>query len=239
MDRAAGDVPFVGSVLLAARLPGARLGGWPPLPAACRRQRRLAVLAAAVRLQVLDLQGAHATRRQTARDPRSTRGRNPSCRREWTHLRRALSPPGAGAPAAVRAAPVPYEPAVRLAADHGLTVNAGVIARGDEARAGATAHELDRQLEAGAARPRLDLRRRRRQAGRPRAGRQGRATCRPIDDGVHARDDAPSGDQARAAIAWSWVVGGDGRRAGGDESSVSFQGVVTTSASAEPRLAAR
>jgi hypothetical protein len=140
----------------------------------------LAVVAAAVGLQVFDLQDAYATRRQTARDPSFQQWPQPFVSREWTavgayrHLV-LLPPPQCGV------SPVPYEAAVRLAADHGLTVNAGVIARGDDGARRRYCQELDLQLKQG----RLDTGTiyvagdaRREALGR---ASRGHATCRLID----------------------------------------------------------
>ena len=91
----------------------------------------LAVVAAAVGLQLFDLQDAHAARRRTARDPGFQQWPQPFVSEDWAtiavyrHLV-LVPPPQCGA------APVAYEAAVRFAADHGMTVNAGVIARGDD-----------------------------------------------------------------------------------------------------------
>jgi hypothetical protein len=89
-----------------------------------------AVLIAAIGLQVYDLQDAYAARRATARDPGFQQWTQPFRSPEWDTIGLArhlvlVPPPQCGA------ALVPYEAAVRLAADHGMSVNAGVIARGD------------------------------------------------------------------------------------------------------------
>jgi hypothetical protein len=140
----------------------------------------LAVVTAAVGLQAYDLKDAHATRRQTARDPSFQQWPQPFVSREWStvgayrHLV-LLPPPQCGA------SPVPYEAAVRLAADHGLTLNAGIIARGDDGARRQYCRELDLQLkaarlDAGTVYVAGDARR----DALEQAG-QGRATCRLID----------------------------------------------------------
>ena len=97
------------------------------LPAAASRL----VLATAVIVQLVDLHGAHEARRRVARDPtfhswerRFTSERWNAIAPEYRHVE-LVPPPQCGE------APIPYEPAVRLAATYGLTVNAGVIARRD------------------------------------------------------------------------------------------------------------
>jgi hypothetical protein len=140
----------------------------------------LAVVAGAVALQVFDLQDAYASRRQTARDPSFQHWPKPFVSLEWAgvaayrHLV-LLPPPQCGT------SPVPYEAAVRLAADHGLSVNAGVIARGDDGARRQYCHDLDQQLKAG----RLDTStvyvagEARRDALEQAS--QGQAVCRPLD----------------------------------------------------------
>ena len=83
-------------------------------------------------VQAVDLQDATPHRRATARDPAF---------HEWT--RPFVSPAGSTIaphyahlvlvpPPQCGASPVPYRAGGAFAADHGLTVNAGVIARGDD-----------------------------------------------------------------------------------------------------------
>ncbi|MEP7119101.1 MAG: DUF6311 domain-containing protein, partial [Acidobacteriota bacterium] len=90
----------------------------------------IAAMGAAVIVQAVDLHAIHEDRRRVARDPGFYAWTNPFVSARWAaiaphyaHLV-LVPPPQCGA------APAPYEPAVRLAALHGLTVNAGVIARG-------------------------------------------------------------------------------------------------------------
>lgn len=108
----------------------------------------LAVLGGAVVLQVVDLGDAHALRRGVARDPAFHAWTNPFADARWNavaphyaHLV-LVPPPQCGAP------PVPYEGAIGLTARHGLTINAGVVARRDAgARAGYCA-ALDAAIDA-------------------------------------------------------------------------------------------
>jgi Family of unknown function (DUF6311) len=91
------------------------------------------LLAGAVVLQLVDLREAHAFRRRVARDPAFHAWTNPFDDARWAAVAPAYAklvlvpPPQCGTP------PVPYEPAMALTARHGLTLNAGVVARRDEA----------------------------------------------------------------------------------------------------------
>jgi hypothetical protein len=106
------------------------------------------VLTAAIALQFADLHDAHASRRATARDPAFQQWTQPFRSPEWDtvgvsrHLV-LVPPPQCGV------SPVPYEAAVRLAADHGMTVNAGVIARGDVGARQRYCAALDAGVRAG------------------------------------------------------------------------------------------
>jgi hypothetical protein len=90
-----------------------------------------AVLAAVLALQVADLRDAYRFRYDAARDPAFHARDQRLATARWTtiapHYRHIelVPAPHCGEP------PLPYEPAMRLAADHALTVNAGVIARRD------------------------------------------------------------------------------------------------------------
>ena len=95
-------------------------------------RRATAVLALAVVVQAVDLHGAHRLRHDAARDPAFHTWLNPFDDPRWqviapayTHLA-LLPPPQCGV------SPVPYEAAIGLTAGHGLTINAGVVARRDE-----------------------------------------------------------------------------------------------------------
>jgi hypothetical protein len=106
------------------------------------------VLTAAVIVQLVDLHGAHQARRGVARDPafhtadrRFTSGRWSAIAPRYRHVE-LVPPPQCGE------APIPYEPAVRLAATYGLTVNAGVIARRDLAAQRRYCREADAEIDA-------------------------------------------------------------------------------------------
>ncbi|MGE4085412.1 MAG: DUF6311 domain-containing protein, partial [Vicinamibacterales bacterium] len=91
----------------------------------------LAVLGIALAVQLADLHDAHLVRWRAARDPvfhdwprLFASARWAAIAPRYRHVELVPAPQ-------CGAAPIPYEPAVRLAAEHGLTVNAGVIARRD------------------------------------------------------------------------------------------------------------
>jgi hypothetical protein len=107
------------------------------------------VLVSVVTLQALDLHGAHEERRRTARDPAfyewSHTMRSPAWSRilpHYAHL--VLYPPPQCGPS-----PVPYEPAALLAGRHGLTLNAGVVARPDAAARLRYCHGLGDAVKGG------------------------------------------------------------------------------------------
>ncbi|MEZ5289482.1 MAG: DUF6311 domain-containing protein [Vicinamibacterales bacterium] len=113
----------------------------PPRPA-------VAVLAGAVALQFADLHAAHVQRHDSARDPafhdwtrRFTSDRWNAIAPEYADLV-LVPPPQCGA------SPIPYEPAVRLAATYGLTVNAGVVARADTAARARYCADADADIDA-------------------------------------------------------------------------------------------
>ena len=91
----------------------------------------LAALGLALVVQFVDLNAAHQLRRRAARDPTFHAWPQLFAPPRWEtiarHYRRVelVPAPQCGV------SPIPYEPAVRLAAVHVLTVNAGVIARRD------------------------------------------------------------------------------------------------------------
>jgi len=108
----------------------------------------LAVLAGAVALQLVDLHGAHALRRQVARDPSFHAWTNPFVDARWhdiapTYAHLVLVPPPQ-----CGVSPVPYEGAIGLTAAHGLTINAGVVARRDEGARAAYCAALDAEVDA-------------------------------------------------------------------------------------------
>lgn len=106
------------------------------------------VLAGAVVLQLADLSAAHASRRAVVRDPAFHAWDDPFADERWhivaphyAHLV-LVPPPQCGE------APAPYEPAMHLAARHGLTVNAGIVSRQDEAARVAYCTALDADVRA-------------------------------------------------------------------------------------------
>lgn len=107
----------------------------------------IGVVATAVGLQLFDLQDTHAARRATARDPAFQQWTRAFVSAAWAdvtlHRHLALVPPPQ-----CGAAPVAYEAAVRFAADHGMTVNAGVIARGDDGAKRRYCAQLDADVRA-------------------------------------------------------------------------------------------
>jgi hypothetical protein len=109
----------------------------------------LTMLLTFVTLQALDLHGAHEERRRSARSPAFYAWDNPMVSPVWS---RALPeydhlvlypPPQCGA------SPMAYEPAAYQAGLHGLTLNAGGVARPDDAARLRYCHELGDQLTAG------------------------------------------------------------------------------------------
>jgi hypothetical protein len=107
------------------------------------------VLGLAVAVQLVDLHGAHRFRHDAARDPAFFSWPRLFASPRWTaiaagyrHLE-LVPPPQCGE------APIPYEPAVRLAATHGLTVNAGVVARADMAARRRYCADADAAIDAG------------------------------------------------------------------------------------------
>ncbi len=131
--------------------PLAYLGlAWAAATVATRLSRpaAIAALSLAVVAQAADLRAIHENRRATARSDAFYTWANPFASPRWAaiatgyaHL--VLVPPPQCGPS-----PQPYEPAVRLAARHGLTLNAGVIARGDVAAQRRYCAELDARIDA-------------------------------------------------------------------------------------------
>ena len=106
---------------------------WAVATVATRLSRPVAIAAMslAVVVQAADLHAIHEDRRRTTRGTGFYAWTNPFASSRWAaivpgyaHLT-LVPPPHCGA------APQPYEAAMRLASQHGLTLNAGVIARGD------------------------------------------------------------------------------------------------------------
>ena len=113
-----------------------------------RGRTGVAVLAVAVVLQLADLRGAHTFRRQVAHDPAFHAWTNPFADARWHQVAPAyvhlalVPPPQCGAP------PLPYEGAIGLTARHGLTINAGVVARRDERAREGYCRALDAEIDA-------------------------------------------------------------------------------------------
>ena len=109
----------------------------------------LSVLLTAVMLQALDLHGAHEERRRTARDPSFHVWASPMSSPVWhqvlPHYEHLVlyPPPQCGNQ------PVGYEAPAYLAGLHGLTLNAGGVARPDDAARLRYCHELGDQVKAG------------------------------------------------------------------------------------------
>ena len=107
----------------------------------------IAVLGLAVAVQAVDLHGAHVLRHDAARDPGFHTWLDPFDDPRWqviapayTHLA-LVPPPQCGD------SPVPYEAAIGLTAGHGLTINAGVVARRDEQARARYCEALDQALD--------------------------------------------------------------------------------------------
>jgi hypothetical protein len=108
------------------------------------------VLFTGVTIQALDLHGAHEQRRRGARDPEFYEWHSPMSAPLWArvlpqydHL--VLYPPPQCGPS-----PIPYEPAAYQAGLYGLTINAGGVARPDQAAQLRYCHDLGDQMKAGA-----------------------------------------------------------------------------------------
>jgi hypothetical protein len=107
-----------------------------------------ALLAVAVVLQLVDLRGAHTFRRQVAHDTAFHAWTDPFADARWNDVAAAYAhlvlvpPPQCGAP------PLPYEGAIALTAQHGLTINAGVVARRDERAREGYCRALDAEVDA-------------------------------------------------------------------------------------------
>lgn len=109
----------------------------------------LAILLTLVTVQALDLHGAHEARRQSARDPGFYEWANPLRSTVWhdvlplyDHLV-IYPPPQCGSQ------PVGYEGPAYLAGLHGLSINAGGVARPDDAARLRYCHELGDTVKAG------------------------------------------------------------------------------------------
>jgi hypothetical protein len=109
----------------------------------------LTILLFAVVVQAIDLHGAHEQRRQSARDPGFYAWATPMPSALWhqvlpqyRHLV-LYPPPQCGRP------PIGYEAPAYLAGLHGLTINAGGVARPDDAARLRYCHDLGDRVKAG------------------------------------------------------------------------------------------
>lgn len=110
----------------------------------------VAVLGVAVIVQAADLHGAHQFRRQVAHDPSFHAWLNPFDDPRWHEVAPAYARLALVPPPQCGDTPVPYEAAIGFTADHGLTINAGVVARRDERARASYCETLARQVEAAA-----------------------------------------------------------------------------------------
>ncbi|MFN7978702.1 MAG: DUF6311 domain-containing protein [Vicinamibacterales bacterium] len=105
------------------------------------------VLTLAVVVQAVDLHGAHRFRRDVAHDPSFHAWLNPFDDPRWREVAPAYAHLALVPPPQCGDTPVPYEAAIGLSADHGLTINAGVVARRDERARASYCEALTRQIE--------------------------------------------------------------------------------------------
>jgi len=113
-----------------------------------RGQTGVVVLALAVVLQLVDLRGAHTFRRQVAHDPAFHAWANPFADARWHEVAPAYAHLALVPPPQCGASPIPYEGAIALTARHGLTINAGVVARRDERAREGYCRALDADIDA-------------------------------------------------------------------------------------------
>lgn len=125
--------------------------GWTFSTLAHRLRARalVAVLAAAVCLQAVDLHAVHRERRRTARDPAFFAWAHPMTSRVWERVLPVYDHLVLYPPPQCGTSPIPYEPAAYQAGLHGLTINAGGVARPDETARLRYCHDLGDQMQAG------------------------------------------------------------------------------------------
>ena len=131
--------------------PLAYLGlGWAIATVAARLPRPLAIAAmsVAVVVQAVDLRAIHEDRRRTARSDAFYTWANPFTSPRWAALVPGYAHLVLVPPPQCGASPQPYEAAMRLASQHGLTLNAGVIARGDVGAQRRYCADLDARIDA-------------------------------------------------------------------------------------------
>ncbi len=108
-----------------------------------------AVLAIAVCIQAVDLHAVHRERRRSAHEPAFFAWANPMTSRVWERVLPVYDHLVLYPPPQCGTSPVPYEPAAYQAGLHGLTINAGGVARPDEAARRRYCHDLGEQMQAG------------------------------------------------------------------------------------------
>ncbi len=123
---------------------------WAVATVATRLPRAVAIaaLSIAVLIQAVDLHAVHQDRRRAARDPGFYAWANPFLSSRWDAIMSHYAHLALVPPPQCGASPQPYEPAVHLAARHGVTLNAGVIARGDEGARRRYCAEFDAEIDA-------------------------------------------------------------------------------------------
>jgi hypothetical protein len=109
----------------------------------------LSALVAAVTVQLVDLHGAHEDRRRGARDPAFYAWSHPMTSPLWAKVLPLYDHLVLYPPPQCGGSPVPYEPAAWLAGLHGLTLNAGGVARPDLAAQSRYCHDLGDQIRGG------------------------------------------------------------------------------------------
>lgn len=131
--------------------PLAYLGlAWAIVTVATRLSRPVAIAAmsVAVVVQAVDLRAIHEDRRRTARSDAFYTWANPFTSPRWAALVPGYAHLVLVPPPQCGASPQPYEAAMRLASQHGLTLNAGVIARGDVGAQRRYCADLDARIDA-------------------------------------------------------------------------------------------
>ncbi len=116
------------------------------------RRHGAVLLAVAVVVQFVDLQGTLQARRLAARDPGFHTWVNPFVSERWAAIAPAYAHLALVPPPQCGEAPIPYDPAVRLAADHGLSVNAGLVSRDDQRARRRYCTDFDAEIDAVALR---------------------------------------------------------------------------------------
>ena len=128
---------------------------WAVVTVATRLPHVLAVatLGAAVVVQAVDLHAIHADRRSVAHGVEFYAWPNPFTSPRWAAIAPGYAHLALVPPPQCGETPQPYESAVRLASAHGLTLNAGVIAREDEGARRRYCAAFDAEIDALRLRP--------------------------------------------------------------------------------------